>query len=150
MADNKLQTLAAVPADGTPPKPSYADVAFAKGVTAHRPYTGDDLKPSTAWHTQFEDVNNDGLVDLFIAKGNVGEMPDFAMKDPNNLLLQLADGKFVEAGDKAGVASVEQVARARRSPTSTSTAWSTWSSSTADSRRRSGATPAPMPATGSR
>jgi len=108
MADNKLQTLAAVPTNGTPPKPSYADVAYPKGVTAHRPYMGDDLKPSTAWHTQFEDVNNDGRVDLFIAKGNVWDMPDFAMKDPNNLLLQQSDGKFIEAGDKAGVASVEQ------------------------------------------
>jgi len=105
MADNKLQALAAVPADGSAPVPSYADVAYPKGVTAHRPYMGDDLKPSTAWHTQFEDVNNDGLVDLFIAKGNVWEMPDFAMKDPNNLLLQQADGKFAEVGDKAGVAS---------------------------------------------
>jgi hypothetical protein len=105
MADNKLQTLAAVPADGSPPRPSYADVAYPKGVTAHRPYTGEDLKPSTAWHTQFEDVNNDGMVDLFIAKGNVWEMPDFAMTDPNNLLVQLPDGKFTEAGDKAGVAS---------------------------------------------
>jgi hypothetical protein len=65
-------------------------------VTAHRPYVGDDLRPSTAWHTQFEDVNNDGLVDLFIVKGNVDEMPDFAMHDPNNLLLQTPDGKFVE------------------------------------------------------
>ena len=108
MADNKLQTLAAVPTDGAAPKPSYADVAYPKGVTAHRPYVGDDLKPSTAWHTQFEDVNNDGLVDLFVAKGNVWDMPDFAMKDPNNLLLQQGDGKFTEAGDKAGVASVEQ------------------------------------------
>ena len=108
MADNRLQALAGVPTDGTPPKPSYAETALAKGVTAHRPYTGDDLRPSTAWHTQFEDVNNDGLVDLFIAKGNVWDMPDFAMKDPNNLLLQQGDGKFTEAGDKAGVASVEQ------------------------------------------
>lgn len=108
MADNKLQALAAVPADGSAPKPSYADVAWPRGVTAHRPYVGGDLKPSTAWHTQFEDVNNDGLVDLFIAKGNVWDMPDFAMKDPNNLLLQQPDGKFVEAGDRAGVASVEQ------------------------------------------
>jgi hypothetical protein len=108
MADNKLQTLAAIPAEGAPPKPSYADVAYPRNVTAHRPYVGEDLKPSTAWHTQFEDVNNDGLVDLFIAKGNVWDMPDFAMKDPNNLLLQQSDGKFTEAGDKAGVASVEQ------------------------------------------
>ncbi|MBX3579692.1 MAG: CRTAC1 family protein [Rhizobiaceae bacterium] len=108
MADNRLQKLANVPTDGTAPKPSYAETALARGVTAHRPYVGDDLRPSTAWHTEFQDVNNDGLVDLFIVKGNVWEMPDFAMKDPNNLLLQQADGKFVEAGDEAGVASVEQ------------------------------------------
>jgi hypothetical protein len=105
MADNKLQTLAAVPKDGTPPRPSYNDVAFAKGVTAHRPYVGGDFHPSTAWHTQFEDVNNDGLIDLFIAKGNVSEMPDFAAKDPNNLLLQGPDGKFQEAGEAAGIAN---------------------------------------------
>ncbi len=106
MADNKLQALAEVPPAGTP-KPGYKDVAFPKGVTAHRPYTGDDLRPSTAWHIQFEDVNNDGLTDLFIAKGNVAEMPDFAMKDPNNLLLQKQDGKFSEQGDKANVASMQ-------------------------------------------
>ena len=104
MADNKLQTLAEVPKDGKP-KPGFKDIAFAKGVTAHRPFMGDDLRPSTAWHTQFEDVNNDGRVDLFIAKGNVSEMPDFAMADPNNLLVQGEDGKFVEMADKAGVAS---------------------------------------------
>jgi hypothetical protein len=92
-------------ATANPAVATFKDVAFAKGVTAHRPYMGSDLRPSTAWHTQFEDVNNDGLVDLFIAKGNVAKMPDFAMKDPNNLLLQGPDGKFQEAGDKAGAAS---------------------------------------------
>jgi hypothetical protein len=105
MADNKLQKLAEVPADGKP-KPSYADVAFAKGATAHRPYVGGEIRPSTAWHTAFEDVNNDGRTDLFVAKGNVAEMPDFAAKDPNNLLVQGEDGKFIEMGDKAGVASM--------------------------------------------
>jgi hypothetical protein len=105
MADNKLQKLAEIPADGKP-KPSYADVAFAKGATAHRPYVGDEIRPSTAWHTEFEDVNNDGRTDLFVAKGNVAEMPDFAEKDPNNLLVQGEDGKFIEMGDKAGVASM--------------------------------------------
>ena len=104
MADNKLQTLASIPADGRP-RPIYADIAYAHGLTAHRPYTGTDLRPSTAWHAQFEDVNNDGLVDLFIAKGNVDKMPDFAAKDPNNLLLQRKDGTFQEAGEAAGVAS---------------------------------------------
>lgn len=106
MADNKLQKLAA-PAAGGGAEPIYADIAFPLGVTAHRPYVGENVRPSTAWHAQFEDVNNDGLADLFIAKGNVWEMPDFAMQDPNNLLLQQPDGKFVEVGDKAGVASVE-------------------------------------------
>jgi hypothetical protein len=33
-------------------------------------------------------------------------MPDFAQKDPNNLLVQAPTGKFVEMGDKAGVASM--------------------------------------------
>jgi enediyne biosynthesis protein E4 len=104
MADNKLQTLTDDAA--MPRKPEYSDMAYARGATAHMPYTGGETRPSTAWHAQFEDVNNDGLADLFVAKGNVWEMPDFAMLDPNNLLLQRADGTFEEAGDRAGVASL--------------------------------------------
>ncbi len=106
MADNKLQTLVP-PVAGEAVKPGFADVAFAKGVTAHRPYTGGEVKPSTGWHAQFEDVNNDGRADLFVAKGNVWAMPDFAMQDPNNLLIQAADGTFSEAGDVAGVSSMQ-------------------------------------------
>lgn len=102
MADNKLQVLK----DAASAKPDYADIAFKSGITAHMPYTGGDQNPSTAWHPQFADVNNDGLLDLFVAKGNVAEMPDFAAQDPNNLLLAAGDGTFVEAGDKAGVASL--------------------------------------------
>ncbi len=102
MADNKFQVVE--PTDGAP-RPSFADAAFARGMTAHRPFMGDDLRPSTGWHAQFGDVNNDGLADLFVAKGNVSEMPDFAQADPNNLLLQLPDGTFVESADTAGVAS---------------------------------------------
>lgn len=107
MADNKLQTLQQIPVDGAP-QPRYADVALTWGVTAHRPHTGEDTNPSTAWHAQFEDVNNDGLVDLFVAKGNVWDMPDFAMRDPNNLLMQEPGGKFTEASVEAGVASTRQ------------------------------------------
>ena len=105
MADNKLQTLTSVP-QGDPPKPDYKDIAFPRGVIAQRPYTGGDVRPSTAWHAQFEDVNNDGLMDLFIAKGNVDRMPDFAANDPNNLLLQGSDGRFTEAGETAGIATM--------------------------------------------
>jgi hypothetical protein len=53
-------------------------------------------------------VNNDAYPDLFVVKGNVWDMPDFAQADPNNLLLQRADGTFEEAGDRAGVASLRQ------------------------------------------
>lgn len=106
MADNKLQR-ALPPAEGAGVAPTFADVAFKTGVAAYRPYTGPEKKPSTGWHAQFEDVNNDGRVDLFVAKGNVDAMPDFAMQDPNNLLLQRADGTFQEAGDLAGVASMK-------------------------------------------
>jgi hypothetical protein len=104
MADNKLQVLK--PQEGAP-RPDYADVAFARGVTAHRPYTGDDLRPSTGWHAEWGDVNNDGFFDLYVVKGNVARMPDFAAADPNNLLLQRPDGTFHEAGDRAGVASMQ-------------------------------------------
>ena len=54
-----------------------------------------------------------GCVDLFIAKGNVAEMPDFAVKDPNNLLLQGADGKFIEAGGQGGRRQHRRLARRR-------------------------------------
>lgn len=103
MADSKLQSLAN---SAEPVSPTYADIAFPRGVIAQRPYIGDDIRPSTGWHAQFEDVNNDGLADLFVAKGNVDSMPDFAQADPNNLLLQMADGNFAEAGAEAGIASM--------------------------------------------
>ncbi len=106
MADNKLQKVTSPAADQSV-KATFADIAFAAGVTAHRPYTGDDLNPSTAWHAAFEDVNNDGRADLYVVKGNVARMPDFAQADPNNLLMQREDGTFVERGDKAGVASMK-------------------------------------------
>lgn len=86
----------------------YRDAPFELGTTAHRPHVGDDGRPSTGWHAQFGDVDNDGLADLFIAKGNVDQMPGMAMRDPNNLLRQTPDGHFTEVSAEAGVATVER------------------------------------------
>ena len=74
------------------------------GATAHRPYVGDNLKPSTGWHAGFADINNDSRLDLFISKGNVERMPDFAAFDPDNLLLRDSRGHFSEQGERAGLA----------------------------------------------
>ena len=81
-------------------------------VRRHRAAAGRDARtgrspaatilPSTAWHAEFEDVNNDGFMDLFVAKGNVEAQPDYAMKDPSNLLIGQADGTFVEGAEAAG------------------------------------------------
>ncbi|SON54445.1 ASPIC and UnbV [Hartmannibacter diazotrophicus] len=101
MGDTKLQTL---DDEAEEDRPVYRDEAFDKGATAHRPYIGSNIYPSTGWHSEFADFNNDSLIDLFIAKGNVEAMPDFAAFDPDNLLLGRWDGTFAEAGDKAGIA----------------------------------------------
>ncbi len=100
MGDSKVQTLAS-PGGG----PAYEDIALNRGLTAHRPFAGGDIHPSTGWHAEFQDVNNDGLIDLFIAKGNVEEMPEAAMRDPNNLLIGQADGTFIEGAEQAGIIS---------------------------------------------
>ncbi len=96
--DNKLQTLATV--DG---EPDYQDIAIRRGVTAHRPVSGDTNMASTAWHPEFQDVNNDGFVDLYVTKGNVEAQTDHAMRDPSNLFLGQPDGRFVESTEQAGL-----------------------------------------------
>jgi hypothetical protein len=101
--DNKLQTLAS-----GPDRPDYDDIAFERGATAYRPFVGDTTLPSTAWHAEFQDVNDDAFVDLYISKGNVEAMPDFATEDPSNLLLGQPDGTFVEGADAAGIVTFDR------------------------------------------
>ena len=103
MGDQKLQLR-----DTDTPGPSYSEAKFDRGITAHRPYTGDEGRPSTGWHVAFGDIQNDGRDDIFVAKGNVEQMPSAAMKDPNNLLIQQPDGNFTEKGDVAGIATTER------------------------------------------
>ena len=99
MGDQKLQLR-------EPGGPVWKDVAFAMGTAAQRPHLGDDGRPSTGWSIVFGDVDLDGRDDVFIAKGNVEQMPSNAMEDPNNLLMQQPDGSFREASVEAGVASL--------------------------------------------
>jgi len=101
--ENRLQTL--VDASG---RPTYGDIGLKRGVNVQKPFTGGDDLPSTAWHPQFDDVNNDGFLDLFVSKGNVMDQPDFARKDPSNLLLGQPDGTFRESADAAGILSFER------------------------------------------
>ena len=96
--DNKLQTLTSG-AD----RPTYRDIALERGVNAPRPFTGGDPLPSTAWHPEFADVNNDGFVDLLVTKGNVGEQAGYATRDPSELLLGGPDGAFRQATEEAGL-----------------------------------------------
>ncbi|CAN5555254.1 CRTAC1 family protein [soil metagenome] len=103
IGDNKLQTLA----DG-PGQPDYRDIALKAGVTAHQPFTGGESLPSTAWHAEFADVNNDRRIDLFVSKGNVEAMPENAMLDPSNLFLGRRDGTFSEAADRAGIVDFDR------------------------------------------
>ncbi len=101
--DNKLQTLE----DG-PAQPTYRDIALERGVTAQRPFVGGDVLPSTAWHPEFEDVNNDGFVDLFVSKGNVDAQSGNATRDPSNLLIGQSDGTFVEGAEAAGIVGFDR------------------------------------------
>ena len=43
-----------------------------------------------------------------MSKGNVGEMPDYAMRDPSNLFLGQPDGTFVEGAEAAGIVSFDK------------------------------------------
>lgn len=101
MGDQKLQIF-----DGSQDEPGWRDATYDFGTTAHRPHVGTDGRPSTGWHAQFGDVNNDGRDDIFVTKGNVEQMPVAAMEDPNSLLIQNVDGRFSERSGEAGLASM--------------------------------------------
>ena len=100
---NRLQTLTSGPS-----RPTYSDIGLKRGVNVDRPFTGGETLPSTAWHPEFEDVNNDGHIDLFVSKGNVREQADYAQKDPSNLLIGQPDGTFVEGAATAGILSFDR------------------------------------------
>jgi hypothetical protein len=97
-AASRLETLASGPS-----RPEYRNMAYQAGVEGAQSSTGDDHRPSTAWQPLFEDVNEDGLMDLFVTKGNVEAQPDFAEQDPNELFLGQPDGSFDVATEASGL-----------------------------------------------
>jgi hypothetical protein len=100
---SRLQTLTRGPS-----QPTYGDIGLKRGVNVAQPFAGGQALPSTAWHPEFQDVNNDGLIDLLVTKGNVADQLDYATLDPTNLLLGQPDGTFREAADAAGILSFDR------------------------------------------
>ena len=100
---NVLQALS-----GGPSQPTYGDLALKLGVSATRPSTGGDPLPSTAWHPEFQDVNNDGLIDLFVSKGNVDQQAEYASRDPSDLFLGQPDGTYTQVAEAAGILDYER------------------------------------------
>ena len=64
--------------------PDYDDIALELGVTAHRGRSpAVTVLPSTAWHAEFDDVNNDGVPRPVRVQGqHRGAMPDYAAEGP--------------------------------------------------------------------
>ena len=50
-------------------------------------------------------MNNDGFIDLFVSKGNVGTQEGYATKDPSDLFIGGPGGTFTSAAEAAGIVS---------------------------------------------
>jgi hypothetical protein len=105
---NRLQTLATA-APSASMGPDYVDIGLDRGVNVAHPSVGSNTNlPSTSWHPEFADVNDDGLIDLFVSKGNVTDVPDYALEDPSVLLLGRPDGTFEDVAQQAGIVVMDR------------------------------------------
>ena len=116
MADNKLQTLIDAARYRQRQPADYKDVALsARTSSRSSPIPAAIMHPSTAWHAQFEDVNNDGIAGPVHRQGQCRCDARLRQQDPEqSAAAAAADGKFIEVGDKAGVASMQTAPRRRR------------------------------------
>ena len=109
-AANRLQTLA----DG-PAQPTYRDIGHQRGITAR----ARTRATSAAVHRLARPVRGRQQRRLrgpLRRQGQRGRRPDFAIRDPSNLLLGQPDGTFVEAADRPGILNFDAGA-ARHWPT---------------------------------
>ncbi len=85
---------------------TFADETLARGL-ATMSASGEIDNRTVSWGTTAQDFNNDGLLDVYTVYGNLVTGADFQVspeffaplrsEQPNALLLQQADGTFVEA-----------------------------------------------------
>ena len=124
--DNKLQTLAEMV---RPARPTRHRPASAGCSPTGRTPAATSL-PSTAWHAAVRGRQRRRLDGPLRREGQRRRLrPDFAMRDPSNLLLGQPDGTFVEVGRGGGHRGLRPARGGRRSPTSISTACLTSSKS---------------------
>jgi hypothetical protein len=103
IGDNRLETLA----DGSA-GPVFENIAYDLDIASPTPWIDGPVKPSTSWHPEFDDVNNDARLDLYISKGNVDAAPDSALRDPNELYIGKPDGTYERAAQEAGIRNLER------------------------------------------
>ena len=128
---NRLQTLTAGPG-----RPTYGDIGLKRGVLADRPFAGGEDLPSTAWHPEFDDVNNDGFDGPVHLEGQRPLAARLRDQGPEQPAPRPAGRNLPRGRRGRRHRRLRPRAAAPRSPTSTSTACST--SSRSISARRSG------------
>lgn len=64
---------------------------------------------TTGWGTAFLDVDNDGLLDLYVSNGRMSAIAAWAtaMQDPDKLFLNNGDKTFTDVSEAAGVADTD-------------------------------------------
>ena len=84
----------------------FEDVTTFAGVE-NIEVEGDGL--TTGWGTAFLDVDNDGLLDLYVANGRIPAISTWAtaMQDPDKLYMNNGDNTFTDVSEAAGVADTD-------------------------------------------
>ncbi len=82
-------------------KGSYTDATVSAGFGVETRYV--------CWGTGFQDLDNDGLPDVFVATGGIfpeveKKLPEYPHKTPRFIFRNLGDGRFEELIDEAGPA----------------------------------------------